>query len=375
MEGVYEMIIENSVVLKITDADVNDGVLCLPDEATVLKADVTGISSPMRSKIRELRGNNIQSIEAFTDHCGKRSALTPTFPALELFNMPKLKEIPKEAFVQHKMLKKVELSSVKYVREMAFEDSCIETVILPEVKIIEDQAFDECSDLNELNLPNVRLIGKEAFQNCNKLIFIEFSKATNIQDGAFKGCKALEKVVLPAIQFIGASAFLACKNLNRACLGDSLKVIERMAFSACAITELKLGKDAVVEPAAFEDPQDNMDVYCDVPEQIDGVFGFFPNGRKVRNVYLAKKYTEGQKLPFLTNNECSYLVFPNKRMRVLSANTSQVFEVEQEIACVDGKILWILHNGSYAVKGVYGRVIKYCSTKEELEETLNASPF
>ena len=140
MEGVYEMIIENSVVLKITDADVNDGVLCLPDEATVLKADVTGISSPMRSKIRELRGNNIQSIEAFTDHCGKRSALTPTFPALELFNMPKLKEIPKEAFVQHKMLKKVELSSVKYVREMAFEDSCIETVILPEVKTIYEAA-------------------------------------------------------------------------------------------------------------------------------------------------------------------------------------------------------------------------------------------
>ena len=48
------MIIENSVVLKITDADVNDGVLRLPDEATVLKADVTGISSPMRLKIREL---------------------------------------------------------------------------------------------------------------------------------------------------------------------------------------------------------------------------------------------------------------------------------------------------------------------------------
>ena len=50
------MIIENSVVLMITDADVNDGVLCLPDETTVLKADVTGISPSMRSNIKELRG-------------------------------------------------------------------------------------------------------------------------------------------------------------------------------------------------------------------------------------------------------------------------------------------------------------------------------
>lgn len=397
------MIIENGVVIKITDADVafdmqreEYGVLNLPDEATVLKADVTGISPSMRSNIKELRGKNIQYIEAFTDHCGERSSLTPTFPALELFDMPSLKEIPKEAFVQHKMLKKVDLPSVKYVREMAFEDSSIETVILPEamtiyesafnfsnissiyadkVEIIEERAFDECKKLDKLHMLNVRLIGKYAFQNCNKLRLIYFAKVTNIDDTAFMGCKSLEEANLPSVQSIGEIAFSNCKKLSRVHLGDDLKAIQHMAFYSCAITNLKIGKAAIVEAEAFENIQKDVDVYCDVPEQIDGAFGFFPNGRKVKNVYFAKKYTERQKLPFLTSNECSYLVFPNKRMRALSVNTSQVFEVEQEISCIDGKTLWILRNGCYAVKETYGKVIKYCSGKEELEKALNAPPF
>lgn len=391
------MIIENSVVLMITDADVNDGVLCLPDEATVLKADVTGISPSMRSNIKELRGKNIQYIEAFTDHCGERSSLTPTFPALELFDMPSLKEIPKEAFVQHKMLKKVELPSVKYVREMAFEDSSIEIVILPEVRtiyesafnfsninsiyaekveIIEDQAFDECKKLNKIHMPNVRLIGEAAFQKCNKLVRVEFAKATNIGVNAFNGCKSLEEVVLPAIQFICEMAFNNCHKLTRLRLGNDIKVICSMVFNSCAITELKLGKTCA-ESCAFDNIQADMDVYCDDPEQISHApFGAYQNKGKVKNVYFKTEYTEGQKLPFLSCNECSNLVFPNRRIKILSMMGGLVYEVMQEIPCED-KVLLILRNGDYAIKNVYNIYgkIEYCSSKEELEQALNALPF
>lgn len=81
------------------------------------------------------------------------------------------------------------------------------------VRIICDNAFDECYSLSSLVIPNsVTSIGDHAFEDCFSLTGIVIPDGvTSIGNEAFWGCRSLTNIVIPdGVTSIGDYAFGEC---------------------------------------------------------------------------------------------------------------------------------------------------------------------
>lgn len=84
------------------------------------------------------------------------------------------------------------------------------------VKAIDDNAFNDCGDINSIIIPNsITSIGEGAFRNCSALTSIEIpNSVTTIGDYAFEGCYALTSIEIPnSVNSIGNRAFYGCNSL------------------------------------------------------------------------------------------------------------------------------------------------------------------
>lgn len=93
----------------------------------------------------------------------------------------------------------------------AFQDTGLESVVLPKVSVIDLSTFADCMHLKKVVIPgSVRKIGRSAFDNCPLLNSVEFRDCTDctVDSLAFFNCLSLKSVLLPSgISEIGASAF------------------------------------------------------------------------------------------------------------------------------------------------------------------------
>lgn len=167
-------------------------------------------------------------------------------------------------------------------------------IIIPEgVKVIDENAFDECHNITDVQFPKslkeikyaaffgtpnlkvvdlshtqVTLIGKSAFagalgkglekitfpETLEKIETIAFkftnlevidlskTKIKNIEESTFLECKKLKEVKLPAdLETIGYSAFSGCSALKKVNIfGEKISKIEKMAFEKTALEVLEL---------------------------------------------------------------------------------------------------------------------------------------
>ena len=88
----------------------------------------------------------------------------------------------------------------------AFENCTqLEQVTMTELVEIEQNAFAGCTNLTTLNLPNLQIIGSNAFYGCTALNDVDIPNVTYISDYAFYGCKSLLEIHLgESIENIGA---------------------------------------------------------------------------------------------------------------------------------------------------------------------------
>ncbi len=94
-----------------------------------------------------------------------------------------------------------------------------------ELKEIPKNAFKNCKLLAEIKLSeSIETIGAEAFRGCTMLDEITFgSNVTAINTKAFQDCTALTKAVIPpSVTYIGDAAFSGCSNLTIYCVKDSI---------------------------------------------------------------------------------------------------------------------------------------------------------
>ena len=71
--------------------------------------------------------------------------------------------LPMKAFTKMRYLKNVELGGFTEIGSMAFQNSGIETISIPDVTVINSQAFQECTALESVDMPKVETIGSSAF--------------------------------------------------------------------------------------------------------------------------------------------------------------------------------------------------------------------
>ncbi len=104
-----------------------------------------------------------------------------------------------------------------FQRGFAFNNNLYKVFIPDSVKIINEEAFFQCSNLATVKLGNnVQVIGEDAFNQCTQLRDINLPQSlTIINRYAFAYCEYITKIVIPAsVHTIGSSAFLNCNYLT-----------------------------------------------------------------------------------------------------------------------------------------------------------------
>lgn len=147
-------------------------------------------------------------------------------------------------------------------------DETIETFIIPEnVTRIAPHAFTNCHNLKQIvSSGNLKKIEDNAFQMCAALeeIDLSSSKLKEIGKNAFSDCRCLKKAALPdTLETIPSQAFADCTSLCEIRLPGKLKRIESSAFRGCAMLE------TVNIPASVETIGNNAFEKCTSLQRLD----------------------------------------------------------------------------------------------------------
>lgn len=126
--------------------------------------------------------------------------------------------------------------SVTEIGKFAFENSSIESIVLPKNLVsIEEGTFSGSDiELSENSLPqSLRMIGKSAFENCDSLTELYIPDyVLDIDESAFYDCDNLVKVRMsPNVKLIPKSAFNSCDLLTTFEWESDVKLIGEYAFA------------------------------------------------------------------------------------------------------------------------------------------------
>lgn len=152
---------------------------------------------------------------------------------------------------------------VTEIGESAFEDSDIASVVIPTgVKVIGDQAFENCTFLKSISIPDsVVSIGFRAFAECDELSEITLPNGlTELQPGTFYGCTALRKVELPeSLKEIGGGAFQHCTALPSIRIPEGVTELGPNIFAFCSsLTSVNIPKNIKVLTASLFEECDSL---------------------------------------------------------------------------------------------------------------------
>ena len=131
--------------------------------------------------------------------------------------------------------------------------------------------------VKEAVLPNIKVMEKEAFCSCSALRWIEFPHVTEIREGAFANCSNLKAAVFPdSLKKLGGGAFYKCKRMRTADFtgNESVKVMTEMVFAECRQLE------NLILPANLKEIQNGAFFKCEGLKEIQLPDGLLKIGEK-----------------------------------------------------------------------------------------------
>lgn len=143
-----------------------------------------------------------------------------------------------------------------------YSNSTITSVNFPNVKGINNQAFQNCIKLATANFSNVLQIGYGAFQSCSMLKEANFPELTTITGSmAFVHCWNLSTVRMPKLIATSAQTFSNCSALSVTQF-DALQSISGSTFGYCgALSVISLPNVSYIGPSAFAQCKNLMSIY------------------------------------------------------------------------------------------------------------------
>ncbi len=154
---------------------------------------------------------------------------------LKEVSFPKATVIAQYAFAYDDMLTNIEIPLVTSIGTYAFYFcSEIVNIDIPSVTEIEEHAFDMCDCLKSINGPLVETVGVSTFYSCG-LESVVLPKLTIVQQEAFAHNYYLKEADLSNIRAIHASAFYCCYDL--------VKVFISQTNDVCALNNANAFED------------------------------------------------------------------------------------------------------------------------------------
>ena len=229
--GDYEYIVLDDGTAYITHYNGNDEKVIIPEKLDGIR--VTGIWDYAfwdKTNLKEITiSDSVESI-----------GINPFAQCKNLLNINISANHPTLFFIDNALFYKPEKKIVSYLS--ASEESKYE--IPKGIKIIGDEAFFECKNLEEIKIPDsVQLLGDRVFSGCDNLKKINIPDSVqSIGNSAFFKCTNLTEIkILNGVQSIGDSAFSLCNNLTEINIPDGVQSIGDRAFSFCInLTEITI---------------------------------------------------------------------------------------------------------------------------------------
>ena len=188
----------------------------------------------------------------------------------------------------------------------------IKKVVMPDtVKIIETEAFSECTNLEEISLSaNLEEIQMLAFWSCNSLKSINLPDGLEvISSGVFVLCDSLEKIEIPStVKEIGDYAFNQCTSLKEVVIPDTISQISGNSFLNTPWYEAQK-EDYVVVGDGVLIKYNGIGEVVEIPEGVKYVgYGVFCNIEEKTEYYkeMEQKYLLPKSLEVI-----GYMTFPS----------------------------------------------------------------
>ena len=121
----------------------------------------------------------------------------------------------------------------------------LNSLLMPEAKIIYEEAFENCVHLRKVNMPMVSDIGRNAFCGCKNLENVSMPNVKIIDKGAFEGCESLKSLHIPEVEYISENAFKGCKSLKFVEIPESTITLDASAFEDCS-SDLKISYGGII---------------------------------------------------------------------------------------------------------------------------------
>lgn len=228
-----------------------NGIVALPENLTEIGAaafvDCGGITSvTLPSTLKQIGKSAFYNCSSLTDiSLPKKITAIPegTFSycaSLKSVALPSgLKQIGKNAFSDCTSLTEIKLpNNLSAIGEKAFSDcSALKTVDYSgKLNTLGAKAFADCTSLESIK---ISFLGNPSLQNgvffgCESLKTAELKGVKSISDEAFAECSSLEEIILPVgVTDIGKAAFRNCVSLELIQLPSALSKISDDAFLNC----------------------------------------------------------------------------------------------------------------------------------------------
>ena len=180
-------------------------------------------------------------------------------------------------------------NSASFVASSAFiGDTNIHTIYLPNCKTINNDAFNNCTQLSEFNLPELSYCGKRAFKN-TLVQSIYLPNCSFLDDGAFENCYVLTDINIPLCNRLGNSVFQGCRELSIVSLDVSVFGIH--TFRNCSsLTSVYLQNCSTTTDGMFANDRNLVDISL-------------PNCGYIYDYTFISCYT----LPSITLEQCSQI--------------------------------------------------------------------
>ena len=155
-------------------------------------------------------------------------------------------------------------STVTTVENNAFEDCLsLQNINLPSATTIGEGAFHRCRNLRTIDLPSITILNHYTFDECYQLKTIDIPLVTEIGYCCFRECDSLQKIEINNVKTIGGNAF-AGSGLTSILIPEGCTSIEYGAFSWCKLETISIPStiNHIGDDAFTYDYSKVKDLYC-----------------------------------------------------------------------------------------------------------------
>lgn len=263
--------------------------------------------------------------------------------------------------------------------EIQVPNTNIRKISIPSVKEITFRAFENCTNLEEIEFsPNLKIIKAEAFKNCTNLYKINIPDLCEIEQAAFDGCTSLRYLYLPkTIKQLNQNVFANCINLEFIIGGESIQEVCSGAFLNCKKLKRIPFSPEYIDDDTFDKISNNhygviLSTYTTSIIWCFDTLSFFYCNRIIENekLYSLVKFSKERRFTF---SKLKDRIDINYNPCQIAIDVCSDFNIDEDYSINHWNFSWlyIIREGIEAYHATFDKIPKISSLYESIKEKVS----